>query len=117
MLPTICFAFLLLPGLYLSLSYSFALPWMVDKKLDIWGAMEVSRQAVTKQWFTIFGVNLSLMLLVIVSAIPMGIGLIWTIPLILIAQGVMYRKIFGWKIHDPIASEEGQELSSADYTD
>ena len=114
-LTYIGFALLVLPGIYLSIAYSFALPLMVDKKLDIWGAMEVSRQAVTKHWFTIFGVNISLVLLVMVSAIPMGIGLIWTIPLLMITQGVMYRKIFGWKIHDPIASE--QEPLSTDYTD
>ncbi len=110
-------ALLVLPGIYLSIAYSFALPLMVDKKLDIWGAMEVSRQAVTKQWLTVFGVNISLVLLVMVSAIPMGIGLIWTIPLVMIAQGVMYRKIFGWKVHDPLASKEDQEPSPTDYTD
>ncbi|MGB6018161.1 MAG: hypothetical protein WBF77_01050 [Sulfurimonadaceae bacterium] len=102
-LTYIGFALLVLPGIYLSIAYSFTLPLMVDKKLDIWGAMEVSRQAVTKHWFTIFGVNISLVLLTVLSAIPMGIGLIWTVPLLMIAQGVMYRKIFGWKVHDPIA--------------
>ncbi len=107
-LTYIGFALLLLPGIYLSIAYSFALPLMVDKKLGIWGAMEVSRQAVTKHWFTIFGVNISLVLLMVLSAIPLGIGLIWTVPLILIAQGVMYRKIFGWKIHDPIAESTDQ---------
>ncbi len=111
------FALLILPGIYLSIAYSFTLPLIVDKKLDIWGAMEVSRQAVTKNWFTIFGVNISLVLLVMVSAIPMGVGLIWTIPLLMIAQGVMYRKIFGWKVHDPLASEEEQEPLPTDYTD
>ncbi len=103
MLTYIGFALLILPGIYLSIAYSFTLPLMVDKKLDIWGAMEVSRVAVTKEWFTIFGVNVSLVLLTVLSAIPLGIGLIWTLPLVMIAQGVMYRKIFGWKIHDPIA--------------
>ena len=117
LLTYIGFALLVLPGLYLSIAYSFTLPLIVDKKLDIWGAMEVSRQAVTKHWFTIFGVNISLMLLVMVSAIPMGIGLIWTIPLLLITQGVMYRKIFGWKVHDPLASKEEQEPLSIDSTD
>ena len=97
-------ALLILPGIYLSVAYSFTLPLMVDKGLGIWGAMEVSRQAVTKHWFTIFGVNITLVLLTVLSAIPLGIGLIWTIPLIMIAQGVMYRKIFGWKVHDPINS-------------
>ena len=99
------FALLVLPGVYLSIAYSFTLPLMVDKKLDIWGAMEVSRQAVTRNWFTIFGVNVTLVFITLVSAIPMGIGLIWTLPLLMIAQGVMYRKIFGWKVHDPLASE------------
>jgi len=102
LLTYIGFALLILPGIYLSIAYSFTLPLMVDKKLGIWGAMEVSRQAVTKQWFSVFGVNISLILLALLSALPLGIGLIWTIPLIMIAQGVMYRKIFGWKIHDPI---------------
>jgi uncharacterized membrane protein len=77
---------------------------MVDKKLGIWGAMEVSRQAVTKHWFTLFGVYIALAFLLIISAIPFGIGLIWTVPLVLIAHGIMYRKIFGWKVHDPIDS-------------
>ena len=97
-------ALLILPGIYLSVAYSFTLPLMVDKGLGIWGAMEVSRQAVTKHWFSVFGVNITLVLLTVLSAIPLGIGLIWTIPLIMIAQGVMYRKIFGWKVHDPINS-------------
>ncbi len=103
LLTYVGFALLLLPGIYLSVAYSFALPLMVDKKLDIWGAMEVSRQAVTKHWFTIAGVNGTMVVLIVLSALPFGIGLIWTIPLMMIVQGVMYRKIFGWKVHDPIA--------------
>jgi hypothetical protein len=96
------FVLLVLPGIYLSVAYNFTLPLMVDKKLGIWGAMEVSRQAVTKHWFTLFGVYIALAFLLIISAIPFGIGLIWTVPLALIAHGIMYRKIFGWKVHDPI---------------
>lgn len=93
----------ILPGIYLSIAYTFALPLIVDKKLGVWAAMEVSRQAVTQHWFMVFSVLLVLGLLTMLSAIPMGIGLIWTLPLFMIAHGVMYRKIFGWNIHDPIA--------------
>jgi uncharacterized membrane protein len=106
------FLFLLLPGIYLSVAYSFTLPLIIDKKLDIWGAMEVSRQAVTKHWFTIAGVNGTMVVLIVLSIIPMGIGLIWTIPLMMIVQGVMYRKIFGWKVHDPINNEEVDTVES-----
>ena len=98
------FALLVLPGIYLAVAYNFTLPLMIDKKLGIWGAMEVSRQAVTKHWFSLFGIFVSLGFLIVLSAIPFGIGLIWTVPLTLIAHGIMYRKIFGWKVHDPINS-------------
>ncbi len=111
------FALLLIPGIYLSVAYSFTLPLIIDKKLGIWGAMEVSRQAVTHAWWTIAGVNGTLFVIVVLSAMPMGVGLIWTIPLLMIAQGVMYRKIFGWKVHDPIASDEAAEMLSADTDD
>jgi len=108
------FALLLIPGIYLSVAYTFVLPLIIDKKLGIWGAMEVSRQAVTHSWWTIAGVNGTLVVLVALSAIPMGVGLIWTIPLMMIAQGVMYRKIFGWKVHDPIALDDTPESLSTD---
>ena len=104
-LTYIGFLFFLLPGIYLSIAYSFTLPLIVDKKLDVWAAMEVSRQAVTKQWFSVFGIFVILGIITMLSAIPMGIGLIWSIPLLMIAHGVMYRKIFGWNIHDPLAEE------------
>ena len=111
------FALLLIPGIYLSVSYSFALPLIIDKELGIWGAMEVSRQAVTHAWWTIAGVNGTLFVIVVLSAMPMGVGLIWTIPLLMIAQGVMYRKIFGWNVHDPIATDEASATLSEDTQD
>ena len=94
------YLFFILPGIYFSIAYLFALPLMIDKKLGVWAAMEVSRRAVTKHWFSIFGVNISLFILVMLSAIPLGIGLFWTVPMMLIAQGVMYRTIFGWKVDE-----------------
>ena len=32
---------------------------------------------------------------IMVSAIPLGIGLVWSIPLMVVAMGVLYRTIFG----------------------
>ncbi len=93
---------LIIPGIYLAVSYTFVMPLIIDKKLDVWGAMEVSRRAVTTHWFTVFGVNFSIMILMLLSLFTLGIAMIWTLPLALIAQGVMYRKIFGWNVHDPI---------------
>ncbi len=89
------FILLVIPGIYLSVAYMMALPLVVDKGLGPWQAMEASRKAVTRRWFAAFGLLLILVLLYIAGAIPMLIGLIWVIPLALIAVGILYRNIFG----------------------
>ncbi len=86
---------LIIPGIYLSISYSFAMILMLDKDMGIWEAMETSRKAVTKHWFKVFGFFFVMGLILIVSLIPLGFGSIWTMPLMFIGYGVLYRNIFG----------------------
>lgn len=89
------FILLVLPGIYLAVAYMLALPLLVEKNLGIWEAMEASRKAITKCWFRFFGLMLLMMVIVMISAIPLGIGLIWTLPLLSIALGAVYRDVFG----------------------
>lgn len=89
------FLLLILPGIYLAIAYYFALPLVVEKNLGPWQALETSRKAITKRWFGMFGFVLLLTLIIIISAIPLGIGLIWTLPLALISMGILYRNMFG----------------------
>ena len=91
------FMLLILPGIYLSVAYIFVYPLMVDKKMGIWEAMETSRKAVTKKWFTVFGVMLSMALITILSALPLGIGLIWTLPMGYLVYGILYSTVFGYE--------------------
>ena len=63
--------------------------------LSPWQALEASRKAITQHWFKVFGLFIVLGLIIIVSAIPLGIGLVWSIPLMVVAMGVLYRTIFG----------------------
>lgn len=86
---------LVLPGIYLGVSYVLAIPLMLRHDLGVWEAMELSRRAITKQWLTVFLLMLALAIIVIVSAIPFGIGLIWTVPLGLCVIGLLYRSVFG----------------------
>ncbi|MFS2124421.1 hypothetical protein [Pseudomonas sp. Pseusp97] len=86
---------LVLPGIYLSIAYILAIPLVVERKLSPWQALEASRKAITQHWFKVFGLFLVLGVILILSAIPLGIGLIWTLPLSIIAIGVLYRTIFG----------------------
>lgn len=86
---------LLLPGIYLMIAYALALPLVIERGLSPWQALETSRKAISQHWFKVFGLNLVLGLIVGLSAIPLGIGMIWTVPLWTIANGVLYRTIFG----------------------
>ena len=89
------FCLFILPGIYLAVAYYLALPLVVEKNLNVWQALEASRKAVTHVWFRVFFLFLILMLIIIISIIPLGIGLVWTLPLMMIAYGVVYRNIFG----------------------
>lgn len=89
------FVLLILPGIYLLFAYYFATPLMVEKNLGIWEAMEASRKAVTHKWFTLFFFWIILFIVVVVSALPLLIGLIWTIPLSVLCYGVIYITLFG----------------------
>ena len=89
------FFLLILPGIYLGVGYTMTLPLMLDRKLEPWQAMEVSRKAIHKVWWKVFGLFFIMGLIYLVSAIPLGIGLIWTVPMSVIMVGVIYRYLFG----------------------
>ncbi|WP_068830612.1 hypothetical protein [Pseudomonas sp. BMS12] len=86
---------LLIPGIYLGVAYMLAMPLVIERGLSPWQALEASRKAITQHWFKVFGLFLLLGLIMAVSMIPLGIGLIWTMPLFIISMGVLYRTIFG----------------------
>lgn len=86
---------LIIPGIYLSIAYLLAIPLVVDRGLSPWQAMEASRKAISQHWFKVFGLFFTLGLMILVSAIPLGIGLIWTLPLTVVCMGILYRTIFG----------------------
>jgi len=101
-LVAVGFLLLIIPGIYLSLAYIFVVPLVVEKNLGIWDAMETSRKAVTSRWFKLFFLFLIMSIILIISALPFGIGLIWTYPMAVAMMGVMYRDIFGVEAVDAL---------------
>ncbi|HEY3487273.1 MAG TPA: hypothetical protein VGL10_04350 [Gammaproteobacteria bacterium] len=89
------FVLLIIPGVYLAVAYTLALPLLIEKNMGIWEALETSRKALSKRWFTVFVIFVLLGLLFVAGTIPLGIGLIWVIPLSITVMGVMYKTIFG----------------------
>lgn len=85
------FLLLVLPGIYLMVGYSLALPLILDRDCGIWEAMEGSRKAIHKKWWKVFGLYLVMYLIFLVSLIPLGIGMIWTVPMFFMLAGILYR--------------------------
>ena len=86
---------LVLPGIYLLVAYWMALPLMLEKNLGIWEALEASRKAITHRWFLFFGISVVQILIFLLALVPLGLGLIWVIPMLLVMDGVLYRTVFG----------------------
>ena len=89
------FFLLVLPGIYLSIAYSFAPYLIVEKNMGVWEALETSRKAITEYWWRYFGLMLVALLLVIIGSIPLLVGLIWVIPIVAIATGEVFQTTFG----------------------
>jgi len=86
---------LIIPGIYLSVAYLLTLPLIVEKNLGAWRAMEASRKAITHHWFKVFFTYFIMGIIYIISIIPLGIGLIWTAPMMVNVGGILYRIMFG----------------------
>jgi uncharacterized membrane protein len=84
---------LVIPGIYLAVAYSFAIPLFSVVEKDFWGCMEMSRKIISKNWFGYFGFLIVLGLLNIAGAICLGVGLLVTIPVTYCAVYIAFEKI------------------------
>ncbi len=83
----------IIPGIYLGTAYSFVQLFIIDRDLDFWPAMEMSRQLVTRNFFPVFLFFLLLGLIYFGGLLLCGLGLLITIPLTYCATAVAYMDI------------------------
>ena len=95
LLITIGLLFLIIPGIYLAVGYMFAQPFVIDKNLSAWSAMEASRKLITKKWFAFLGLGILLFLLVLAGFLALGIGALVTVPLAACVLAAAYEDIVG----------------------
>jgi len=91
---------LIIPGIYLAVAWSLAQMLIIDRDLDFWTAMETSRRIVTRNWWTVFGAVIVFGLVGISGAIVFGVGMLFTMPLAMIAVVMLYEGIIGFKKAD-----------------
>jgi hypothetical protein len=87
----------IIPGIYLMVGYGLAMPLILDRDMGPWEALETSRKAIHKVWWKVAGAVVVMSIICAVSLAPLGLGLIWTLPMSFALAGVVYRHIFGIK--------------------
>ena len=75
------FCLFLLAILLLSVVWAFKIHFIVIYKMDAWPAMELSRRVTAPNLLRLVGLFIIIGLIVIVSALPCGIGLLFSLPL------------------------------------
>ena len=93
-LTSIGLALCLIPGLYLLLVWHFAPLLMLEKRLEFWPAMEISRKVANKNFLPILGLAIVALLLCLAGTLLCGIGLFVTGPIATGAVVEAYRKLF-----------------------
>ena len=106
---------LILPGIFFAVALSLTIPLVVEKQLSPLKAITVSIKALRFQWFNIFAVYLVLALaligiivpvillsssaMIVVATVFVIFGLSYLAPCYYNAKGILYREIFGMKLH------------------
>ena len=93
-LTNLGFVFCILPGLYLAVSWYFALPLVIDRNIGFWDAMELSRKVVSKHWFLVFAFFLVMGLISACGIIVCCVGILVSLPVGLVALMYAYEDLF-----------------------
>jgi len=89
------FLCLILPGIYLWVAWLFTLPLIVDKRLDFWSAMELSRKVVTRHWWKLLAFVIVLGLLHVAGLLVFCLGIFIAMPIATASLLYAYEDIFG----------------------
>jgi hypothetical protein len=91
----------IVPGIYLAVGYVFALPLVIDKKMDFWTAMEVSRRVVHEHWWSMLALVIVLALVALAGFLLCGIGALISVPVASAALMFVYEDLFGTQTTTP----------------
>ena len=83
-----------LPAVYFTFCWMFSIPLIVDKGLDFWPAMQLSRRKVLQHPWRVAVLVLAAEALGFSGALGFGIGVIFTLPLAFLVKLALYEEIF-----------------------
>lgn len=93
LLTTLGILLLILPGIYLAVAYAFTFMLVIDKRMEFWSAMEVSRRVITAQWWRMFGLLILASIVAVLGVVALVIGIFVTIPIYIGALVYAYEDL------------------------
>jgi serine/threonine protein kinase/capsular polysaccharide biosynthesis protein len=84
----------ILPGVYLFVAWFFTLPLVIDKRLDFWPAMRLSRKTISRHWWKLLGFLIVLGLFNLAGLVACLVGVFVTLPVSFAALMYAYEDIF-----------------------
>lgn len=95
LLTVLGFVCFILPGIYLLVAWWFTFPLVMDKGMEFWPAMELSRKMITKHWWKMGLFMLAFSLVCLLGLCFCGIGIFIAAPIAIAAFLYAYEDIFG----------------------
>lgn len=93
LLTCVGLVFLILPGIYLAVAWAFTPLLIIDKEMDFWTAMEVSRRVITAQWWRVFGLMFLAAIIGVLGALLLFVGIFLTLPITIGSLVVAYETL------------------------
>jgi uncharacterized membrane protein len=97
LLASVGFMLCIIPGLVLMALWAFTWPLLMDKRLDFWPAMEVSRKVLWPNVWGITGLFCLGILLLMLGVLCCYVGVFVAFPLVIAAEAYAYEDFFGRK--------------------
>lgn len=84
-----------IPFIYLGVAWSFAPMLIVFYEMKAWPALEASRKIISQKWFSFFGFQIVLGLIVMAGILALVVGMLAAIPTVMCAIFAAFRDIVG----------------------
>jgi uncharacterized membrane protein len=97
--------FCVLPGIYLAVAWIFAVPLVIDRRLEFWPAMELSRRVISHHWWQMLWLCVLGVLVCLLGLLVFCVGIYVAVPVVLGAYAYAYEDIFGASKQLPAATQ------------
>ncbi|MDE3083705.1 MAG: DUF4339 domain-containing protein [Verrucomicrobiota bacterium] len=93
LLTVLGFVFLILPGIYLAVAWTFTYPLILEKNLSFGEAMQVSRRVISHNWWKMFLLIIVACLLSLLGLAALVIGVFLTMPITICMLACAYDSL------------------------